>query len=100
MESSLMPKSRYRLMARACASLLLLACGSHAVAAGAARDRDDWIRPLEASLERAQETHDLSGVVVVARGEKVLLRRAYGWADRAWAVPARPDHRFNLASMN
>jgi CubicO group peptidase (beta-lactamase class C family) len=40
-----------------------------------------------------------SGVVLVAKGERVIFRRAYGLADREWRVPNRADTRFHLGSI-
>jgi CubicO group peptidase (beta-lactamase class C family) len=41
-----------------------------------------------------------SGVLLVARGDTVLLRRAWGLADRAAGAPATPEARFRIGSMN
>lgn len=38
-------------------------------------------------------------VVLVARGDEVLARRAYGMADLELGVELRPDHVFRLASV-
>jgi CubicO group peptidase (beta-lactamase class C family) len=42
---------------------------------------------------------NFSGVVLVAKGDKVLVRRAYGLADQEWHIPNRPDTRFHLGSV-
>lgn len=45
--------------------------------------------------------HDrFSGAVLVARNDKVLLKRAWGMADRAAGLPNTVDTRFRLGSMN
>ncbi|MDQ3802440.1 MAG: serine hydrolase [Acidobacteriota bacterium] len=41
-----------------------------------------------------------SGVVLVARGERVIFHRAYGMAEKGFGVANRPDTKFNLGSMN
>ncbi len=42
---------------------------------------------------------NFSGVVLVAKGDRVILKRAYGLADREWKVPNRTDTRFHIASV-
>jgi D-alanyl-D-alanine carboxypeptidase len=41
-----------------------------------------------------------AGVLLVARGDKVLLQRAWGLADRAAGTPVTLDTKFRLGSMN
>lgn len=41
-----------------------------------------------------------AGVLLVARGGKVLLQRSWGLADRAVGTPATLDTKFRLGSMN
>jgi CubicO group peptidase (beta-lactamase class C family) len=41
-----------------------------------------------------------SGAVLVARGDEVLLARAYGEATKDFSAPNRVDTKFNLGSMN
>lgn len=41
-----------------------------------------------------------SGIVVVARGDEIILERAYGLADRGFRVPNTVDTRFNVASID
>jgi CubicO group peptidase (beta-lactamase class C family) len=57
------------------------------------------VRATTAHLDALARDHELSGVVVIARGDKPLFRRAYGFANLADRVPNRDDTRFNLASM-
>jgi len=40
-----------------------------------------------------------SGVVLVAKGDKVVVNRAYGLADQEWKVPNRTDTLFHMASV-
>lgn len=42
---------------------------------------------------------ELAGVVLVARGDEVLFRRAYGLADVERGVPCTPETRFHVASI-
>jgi len=82
-----------------CLAVLMLAAGC-AAPKSSMTARTPWLTPLERQLATAERDKDLSGAVLVAHGDQVLLRRAYGWADRALDVRNRPDTRFNLASMN
>jgi CubicO group peptidase (beta-lactamase class C family) len=64
--------------------------------------------PQEAELERRiddvvqpyLENGLFSGVILVAEGDRVLLRKAYGRASDELNVPLRPDNRFKIASLS
>lgn len=53
---------------------------------------------LRARIDGWIEGHDFSGVVHVARSEQSLYARAYGWSDRAHAIPNGVDTLFAIAS--
>jgi CubicO group peptidase (beta-lactamase class C family) len=55
---------------------------------------------LERYLEVLAGADLFSGAVLVARGDDVLLRGAWGPASRDFDVPNRVDTKFNLGSMN
>jgi D-alanyl-D-alanine carboxypeptidase len=63
------------------------------------------IQPARIAAEIAKRMATLSaednfsGVVLVAKGDKVVLKRAYGLADQEWKVPNRTDTRFQIASV-
>ncbi len=57
-------------------------------------------REIEDLVNRLIEKHVLSGAVLVAQGERVLLMRAAGEADKSFHVPNNVDTKFNLGSMN
>ena len=40
-----------------------------------------------------------SGVILVAKGDRILVNRAYGFADQDWRVPNRTDTAFHLGSV-
>lgn len=40
-----------------------------------------------------------SGVILVAKDDKILVNRAYGLADQQWRVPNRSDTAFHLGSV-
>ncbi|WP_158636440.1 serine hydrolase domain-containing protein [Luteimonas marina] len=58
---------------------------------------------IEALMAKADEQaakDAFSGVLLVARGDEVLLQRAWGQADRAAGTPVALDTKFRLGSMN
>ena len=57
-----------------------------------ARRVDEYLRPLVAS-------GDFNGVALVARGNRVLVQRAYGKADWDLGVPLTARSRFRIASI-
>lgn len=61
---------------------------------------DEAVSRVEALAAEAFASVRFSGVVLLARGGKVRLHRAWGLARRGLAVPNRPDTRFNLGSIN
>ena len=56
-------------------------------------------RRLEAFVDQLGAADVFSGVVLLARGDSVLVQAATGVADRDAAVPVTPDTRFVIASM-
>ena len=42
---------------------------------------------------------NFSGVVLVAKGDSILFKRAYGFADQQWRIPNRTDTKFHVASV-
>jgi len=40
-----------------------------------------------------------SGVLLVAKGDRIVVNRAYGLADQEWKAPNRTDTLFHVASM-
>ncbi|HVR42236.1 MAG TPA: serine hydrolase domain-containing protein [Thermoanaerobaculia bacterium] len=103
-------------------SLALVALGAAAqepapqrrVVEGSVERTKDWPKPAwDPSMTDAQKgdalgtmidalaTQDLfSGVVLVRRGEKEIVARAWGLADRANGVANKVDTRFNIGSIN
>lgn len=52
--------------------------------------------------ELVQQYHDygqFDGVVLVAEGGKVLLKKGYGYANREWDIPNEPDTKFRVGSI-
>lgn len=48
---------------------------------------------------KALASEDFSGVVLVARGERIILHEAFGIADRDHNVPVEPLTKFQIASV-
>ncbi|HEV2801235.1 MAG TPA: serine hydrolase domain-containing protein [Pyrinomonadaceae bacterium] len=60
----------------------------------------DTLKEIKRHAERLAAEDRFSGVVLVARGERVVLQEAYGMAEKSFGVPNRVDTKFNLGSMN
>jgi CubicO group peptidase (beta-lactamase class C family) len=57
------------------------------------------IAAIKEDLDRRAAAGDFSGVVLIAKNDKVLLNQAYGFADRERKIPNTIDTRFHLASV-
>lgn len=55
---------------------------------------------LKARLDDLAARDQFMGVVLVTKGDQLLLRQAYGMADRAARTPLEPTSRFRLASVS
>jgi CubicO group peptidase (beta-lactamase class C family) len=55
---------------------------------------------LTAQLERWGGSGQFTGGVLVARGDEVVFRQVYGYANRGLGVPLALDSRFRLASVS
>ena len=71
---------------------------AHLVSAAEPRPAGDFTRRADALLRAHLAQGDFSGVVLVARHGRPLLRRGYGLADRQWGAPATPDTVFRIGS--
>jgi CubicO group peptidase (beta-lactamase class C family) len=56
------------------------------------RDLDAWARPLV-------EAGHLSGQVLIAKRDRIIVERSYGSANRELGVPVTPETRFCVASI-
>ena len=59
-----------------------------------------FVKRVSDSLDDSTKKDDFSGVVLVARKDKVLFEKAYGYADRDKKVPNDLNTKFNLGSIN
>jgi CubicO group peptidase (beta-lactamase class C family) len=73
-------------------SLLDLPGAGAAEALNLERQIDAYVAPLA-------ERHLFSGVVLLAKGDQVLVNRAYGMANVEFGVPNTPETRFPIASI-
>lgn len=55
---------------------------------------------VDAYIQPLLDLDVFSGVLLVARGDSVVLSRAYGLADREFGVPIEADHAFRIASIS
>ena len=58
-----------------------------------------FTRAAEAAVAAAEREDGFSGVILLAQGIDVLLRRAAGFADRERQIRNTPEMKFNLASV-
>jgi CubicO group peptidase (beta-lactamase class C family) len=58
------------------------------------------VEALAARADTASKDDNFAGVLLVARGDEVLLQRAWGQADRETGTPVTLDTQFRLGSMN
>lgn len=79
---------------------LLLLCGAAVTSWAAPPDEREVARHGRALLEQAVPAVDAPGMaVLVARGDRVLLREARGMASLELDVPLSADHVFRLGSV-
>jgi CubicO group peptidase (beta-lactamase class C family) len=62
------------------------------------RSPTDAPQKIDAALTALTARERFSGVVLIAKGDKVLFEKAYGLASREYGVANTIDTRFNLAS--
>jgi CubicO group peptidase (beta-lactamase class C family) len=54
---------------------------------------------LEQYMQAQNQVKGFTGTVLVMKQKKVLLRKAYGMADREWNIPNTPDTKFEIGSV-
>jgi len=60
----------------------------------------DAIKEIERHAAAAAARDQFSGVVLVAKGDRVVFHKAYGNAEKNFCGPNKLDTKFNLGSMN
>jgi CubicO group peptidase (beta-lactamase class C family) len=63
-------------------------------------EQDAAVDALAAKADAMAKQEAFAGVLLVARGDELLLQRAWGLADRDAGTKVTPDTKFRLGSMN
>ncbi|MFC0169902.1 serine hydrolase [Pseudoduganella danionis] len=66
---------------------------------GAAGSKAQDLQRLKEVADSLAKEQNFSGAVLVAKGDKILLQKAYGDANREWAIPNSSNTRFRLGSI-
>lgn len=82
-----------------CRATALLSLLLFTPAAAAEVDASDLARSIESYVGPLVDAGHLSGVLLVAEGDRVVYERAWGMADYELGVPNTPATRFNVASV-
>jgi D-alanyl-D-alanine carboxypeptidase len=62
--------------------------------------KKEFLKSVEGRVDAAVRDGKFSGAALIAHGNSVLLKKAYGTADKRFNVPNRTDTKFNLGSIN
>ena len=54
---------------------------------------------LDQYMQAQNQVKGFTGTVLVMKQNKVLLRKAYGMADREWNIPNTPETKFEIGSL-
>jgi CubicO group peptidase (beta-lactamase class C family) len=74
--------------------------GSAEPPSGSAMSEPEAVRAWSTQLDSLAHADAFSGAALLARGDSILVCRAWGDASRERHVPNRPDTKFNLGSIN
>lgn len=77
---------------------IVVGCAALTAFGGAAQG--DAVRIVERNASAMAARGDFAGALLVAQHGQVLVRRAYGFADREQKIAATPETKFRLGSMN
>jgi len=61
---------------------------------------EEMLKEIETFMDGITVEDSFSGVVLLAKGEEPIFRKAYGLASKEYDIPNRVDTRFNLGSIN
>jgi len=56
--------------------------------------------PAASQIDKLLQGKSFSGAVLIAQNDQVLVRKAYGYADRSRMIANTPDTRFRLGSVS
>lgn len=68
--------------------------------APAAMEESELCKALDERAKDMTKRDEFAGSVLIARGDKVLFEKAYGWADRGAKAANTVETRFRIGSMN
>jgi CubicO group peptidase (beta-lactamase class C family) len=57
------------------------------------------IERMQSEIEQSAANQHFMGAVLVAKGDRLLINRGYGFADLEWSARNTPDTRFRIASI-
>jgi D-alanyl-D-alanine carboxypeptidase len=60
----------------------------------------DALKEIERHVELAASSDRFSGVVLVAKEDRIIFEKAYGKGEQNFCAPVNVDTKFNLGSMN
>ena len=67
---------------------------------GKVADEGAIIKEIDRQAAHHNDKNDFSGVVLIAKNDKIIFNKAYGLADQTFKAPNDTATRFNLGSMN
>jgi D-alanyl-D-alanine carboxypeptidase len=67
---------------------------------GPPMSREEFLKDVEGRVDAAVRNGKFSGAILIAHGNSVLFKKAYGTADKRFNVPNYTDTKFNLGSIN
>ncbi|HEV2913635.1 MAG TPA: serine hydrolase domain-containing protein [Pyrinomonadaceae bacterium] len=70
------------------------------LSAAAPLTETEAVAAVASYLEERARADEFSGAVLLAKGDHLIFRRAYGLASKEYNVPNREDTKFNLGSIN
>lgn len=80
-------------------TLAFIALSAATASAGESKART-YTNDIDAYVEPYVHTNNFNGVVLVARGGRVIFAKSYGYADRERRIPNSLRTRFHIASMS
>ncbi|MBZ4189370.1 serine hydrolase [Niabella beijingensis] len=79
--------------------LLLLVCLASVQASSQKTGQKLFISLLQKHLDSLERFNSFSGAVLIAKNEKILFEKAYGYSNRSDSIHNKINTKFNLASM-
>lgn len=87
---------RKRLLYVICLALVLSSCS---LFSERGLDQPSVEERLNSLFTRYTDSGEFSGAILVARGDQILFRRGYGFANREEYIPITPDTQFHIQSI-